>query len=118
MRQKIFAGNRFAYLTVIEYDKNAKYASWRCKCFCGKEITVRSSNLLSFKTQSCGCMSSAIRNDSFYNNKAEIKQYLNEIKHFVEQTICTCNSASRCERCVIAKKTDIIKSWIYKRWKF
>lgn len=35
--------------------KAGQHDKWKCKCRCGKETTVRSSNLVSGKTTSCGC---------------------------------------------------------------
>lgn len=32
------------------------HAQWSCVCDCGNEITVRSKNLLSGNTKSCGCL--------------------------------------------------------------
>lgn len=50
---------RFNRLTVIERDKDKKDKSrqvwWRCKCDCGKEISVRGQSLRNGNTQSCGC---------------------------------------------------------------
>jgi len=36
---------------------------WRCVCFCDNETSVNSSDLLSGKTQSCGCLRSEMRTD-------------------------------------------------------
>lgn len=55
-------GMTFGYLTVIERADdyitplNGKvYVQWLCKCICGKETIVTSSNLKSGSTVSCGC---------------------------------------------------------------
>lgn len=50
-------GKRFGNLTVIEKSNNDKSdgALWKCRCDCGKEITTRSTYLLSGDTKSCGC---------------------------------------------------------------
>lgn len=65
--QKIYPGDKFAYLTALELITGS--SKWKCKCFCGRYIMVLSTNLLRKKTKSCGCMSSAIRNDTYYANK-------------------------------------------------
>ncbi len=51
-------GQRFGKLTVIERSANSKdgKAYWKCKCDCGKETIVRSSNLRGGQVQSCGCL--------------------------------------------------------------
>lgn len=48
---------KVGYLQVIERVINNGYgtAMWKCKCICGKEIIVSSSNLINSKHKSCGC---------------------------------------------------------------
>lgn len=50
-------GDRFGSLTVIEEAGRDKYSDvlWRCVCDCGNEVTVRSVNLKTGHTVSCGC---------------------------------------------------------------
>jgi len=50
---------RFGRLTVIEpvYNQQKKMR-WLCQCECGSKVLVRSSNLLSGETKSCGCIKS------------------------------------------------------------
>lgn len=61
-RQKLTAidltGEIFEYLTVLGRDGSDTRgeAKWLCKCECGNEVTVLSSNLRTGHTQSCGCM--------------------------------------------------------------
>ena len=45
-------GQRFGRLTVLSYAGNQK---WNCKCDCGKETVVFTSNLTRNHTTSCGC---------------------------------------------------------------
>lgn len=62
-RKVVRPGKVFGRLTVIEkYDtvvrdhkRNKKVARYLCKCECGNECIVASSDLLSGGTQSCGC---------------------------------------------------------------
>ena len=55
-------GQRFGRLTVISrdedyiYQSKQRYARWKCKCDCGKIVTVRADSLKIGKTQSCGCL--------------------------------------------------------------
>jgi hypothetical protein len=79
-------GQKFSRLTVIKrVEKPAErktdhHAYWLCKCDCGEECIVRSSNLKSGNVKSCGCMSiekstkHGMRNDSIYANWCTIKQ--------------------------------------------
>lgn len=45
-------GQRFGYLTAVEYIGNSR---WRVKCDCGNETVVRIDNLKTGNTTSCGC---------------------------------------------------------------
>lgn len=47
-----YTGKTFGYLTVKCYDEASK--KWLCECKCGKTILVKSNNLLSGNTSSCG----------------------------------------------------------------
>jgi hypothetical protein len=43
-------------LIAVSYSHTAgKRAYWNCKCTCGNSITTRSENIISGKSQSCGC---------------------------------------------------------------
>ncbi|OHX28343.1 hypothetical protein Javan273_0035 [Streptococcus phage Javan273] len=57
-KTKDYTGQRFGRLVVIERLPQKPYtkANYRCKCDCGKEKTVRSSNLASGHCNSCGCI--------------------------------------------------------------
>jgi len=56
-------GKRSGKLTIIKdvgKDKNGKIL-WLCKCECGNEKEIRSDQLTSGRTQSCGCLWEEIR---------------------------------------------------------
>ncbi|MCD8189801.1 MAG: transcriptional regulator [Clostridiales bacterium] len=55
---KITPGRRFGMLTV-EADtgqRKDRYAVWRCRCDCGRELNVSTKELKSGSVQSCGCV--------------------------------------------------------------
>lgn len=55
---KDLTGRRFGWLVVLRRNgtyKDGHHAQWLCRCDCGKEINVRSSDLLSGHSVSCGC---------------------------------------------------------------
>ena len=55
-RHPITAGQKFGWLTAVEIVGRAgKTVFWKCKCDCGSYANVRSGNLSSGHTQSCGC---------------------------------------------------------------
>lgn len=57
VRLNNLVGKMFGKLSVIERGCNSKNgdAQWLCSCSCGKLCTVRSCNLVSGNTGSCGC---------------------------------------------------------------
>lgn len=52
-------GNRYGRLLVVGFAGVGvrKYALWRCRCDCGKEIVVPGNSLRKGNTRSCGCLS-------------------------------------------------------------
>ena len=56
-------GNVYGRLTVLAYaHSDKKYNKfYKCKCACGKETTVRGTNLTNRKTKSCGCYADEFR---------------------------------------------------------
>jgi len=56
-KKRDLAGQRFGRLLVL-YDTGERKNGcviWHCQCDCGCEVDVRSSNLISGRTTSCGC---------------------------------------------------------------
>ena len=55
---KDLIGKRFGRLVVIERNGLVKrhHLLWKCKCDCGNEKNVSSTNLLREATKSCGCL--------------------------------------------------------------
>lgn len=50
-------GQKFGYLTTIEPSKTKNgRAGWLCRCVCGNDTVVKTHNLISGNTKSCGCM--------------------------------------------------------------
>lgn len=58
-------GQVFGYLTVLLPIK-AKYKPlrWLCRCICGTEVSISSSNLLNNSTKSCGCKKREMHNSA------------------------------------------------------
>lgn len=51
------AGKTFGRLTVISRGPNiGRHVQWKCRCECGKETLVTSTNLVSNRSRSCGCL--------------------------------------------------------------
>lgn len=71
IHEKDLSGMKFGHLTVL-HSTSKRYSNqcvgWLCKCDCGNDIIVRSSNLLRGKTRSCGC-----------NKTSKLEEYVEEI---------------------------------------
>ena len=59
-------GERFGRLTVIDCVGTDKryHKKWKCRCDCGNEIIVLSTNLLTGQTKSCGCWRSDLAKEN------------------------------------------------------
>lgn len=64
-RKSLFGGEKFSRLTVVKLDHVTIRANGKkgervmvCICECGNTLKVRTSNLYSGNTQSCGCFHS------------------------------------------------------------
>lgn len=67
MEKAELTGERFGMLTVIEKCEATqdRYALWRCKCDCGKEVFVNTKRLKRGTITNCGCIpKNAVRNGS------------------------------------------------------
>ena len=66
-KKEDLSGKTFGLLTAIEdVGRRNKEVLWRCRCECGTIVDVRSSNLKSGNTTTCGCSK---RGKSHYNWK-------------------------------------------------
>ena len=65
---KNLIGKKYGNLTVIGLsDKmSGRKSYWYCKCDCGNEIEVRSDNLTTGNTLSCGCLKKSTRQSKPY----------------------------------------------------
>lgn len=56
-RMAKLTGERFGRLLVLAFDHTdgARHTHWLCRCDCGTELTVRTTDLRSQNTTSCGC---------------------------------------------------------------
>jgi hypothetical protein len=56
--KECIVGRTFGKLTVVSQAdtvESKRHRMWRCRCICGKEATVRTADLSSGNTKSCGC---------------------------------------------------------------
>jgi hypothetical protein len=63
-KPKSIVGKRFGRLIVTEDSggRNSKgEVLWNCCCECGNKVTVRTSNLTTSHTRSCGCLAKDVR---------------------------------------------------------
>ncbi len=86
-RLRNLTNQRFGKLVVIKRapNKGGRFTCWLCQCECGKTTTVRSGDLQSRKTTSCGCWRNQIlrsgirtthglKQHALYKNWKAIKQ--------------------------------------------
>ena len=68
-------GERFGRLTVIKDIGNTTYGKslWLCKCDCGNEKAVSSSNLKNKSIQSCGCLIKEIQTSKRFITNSDDK---------------------------------------------
>lgn len=59
---KHLPGSRFGRLVLLERAKGLN-AKWSCSCDCGNTISVYSNNVVTGKTQSCGCLHADVMRD-------------------------------------------------------
>lgn len=82
-------GKQFGNLTVIKRQGSiGDHSAWLCKCNCGNETVVTSSNLTAGHVQSCGCLIS--------KGEAKIKSILlnNSIEFKTQKTFDSCRFSS------------------------
>lgn len=65
---------RYGRLIVIYKDGQ----KWKCKCDCGNEVSVTTSNLNAGKTLSCGCLMKEINRDRLLSTKIWLKSPANK----------------------------------------
>jgi len=60
MKEKDITGMRFGRLVAIESLGVGPCwrTMWRCRCDCGREVSVYKNNLMTGHTRSCGCLRS------------------------------------------------------------
>lgn len=112
MPRKDLKGQRFNRLTVLQLDTektNKQRSYWICKCDCGKIKSIRSDQLTSGKTKSCGCLNTEKRKErmSEIGSQNTIKQDLtgqnfgywhvinraqNQNNHVAWNCICKCGT--------------------------
>lgn len=49
-------GNTYGYLTIVDIDYSKKPSIAKCECKCGNIIYVNKADVVSYHTQSCGCL--------------------------------------------------------------
>lgn len=101
-------GQKFGRLTVL-YENGRKHAEivWHCKCDCGNECDVLSSNLRNGKTQSCGCLQKERTSESrlidltgmTFGRLTVLKRMENKVKSdgsIIARWLCQCSCGNTC----------------------
>ena len=88
-------GQKFGLLTVVE-DTLKRSASgsiiWHCRCDCGKQIDVLSTNLVNPHTISCGCVPSnrGIKKGYVYGKWTVLEDKTHAYREMNEKWLCQC----------------------------
>lgn len=71
------AGQKFGDLTAIMPSGSYRYSVvWTCRCECGKSKNVRSCDLVSGNTRSCGCMTRS----KFFRMSRQLEHLLGPVR--------------------------------------
>lgn len=109
-KSKDLTGKRFGQLTVIADSQERKGGQviWLCQCDCGKTTTVRTGNLQSGNTVSCGCARNGNKNASRYG--FDVPQRLIQIYSAMKHR-CN-NQNSECFEYYGGRGIKVCKEWL------
>lgn len=136
---------QFGRLRVLEQDKsilsnkeNSYNTFWKCRCQCGKIVTVKRNSLMTGNTKSCGCLQKekVIENglasrfkknhvyldaqeailrqlyrEYFYRSKIKERQFLlslREFKALIQQNCYYCNESPKQKKCLANKEEHFL----------
>lgn len=76
---KDLTGKQFGYLTVLNKTNKRiqRKVVWECLCICGNKCEVLSTNLISGRTVSCGCLRSKIASQTRRKESPKIGEIIN-----------------------------------------
>lgn len=128
--RKNLCGQKFGYLTVIEWQGDSK---WLCECKCGNMVLVKTSNLTSGNTKSCGCYQKEQTHKATYKDlinqrfgKLQVLERVenNRFNHVCYKCRCDCGGITIVDvnnlrqgitnscGCIKSKGEMIINSWL------
>ena len=84
---KDISGERFGKLLVlIRAESIKKHTTWLCECDCGTLKIVRSSNLRTGKTASCGCMVSERAKERWLKHGRSDRKHKKQFREYTRET--------------------------------
>ena len=115
MRGCDLTGQKFSRLTVICRSKTKK-KSWLCRCDCGVESCVLTSNLIGGTTKSCGCLHKEVMRDIFikkftthgHRPTGRFTPEYNAWKHIKDRC---CNTNNKCYHIYGGRGISICERW-------
>ena len=107
MKRTNLAGQTFGYWKVQDnYIFENKQKKWLCKCRCGTPRYVNAQNLLSGKSQSCGCLPAALARERIHDLTGQtfgwlkVKERAPENRHGRVSWVCECLRCGE-DKCVV-----------------
>lgn len=91
-------GQKFGKLTVLYRDKSIicsngnRRTTWRCKCDCGNEKTIRGDALANGRTKSCGNCNNDLTGRKFDRLTALYKVGTDKVGHAIWRCACDCGN--------------------------
>ncbi|MCH1976486.1 hypothetical protein MCG01_04980 [Enterococcus hirae] len=101
---------KYGKLTILSYSKKGAYKTVICKCDCGNIKEIYLSNLVSKRTQSCGCLEK--ENQKKYNDISgnrygnikviEITDRRDKSRRIIWKCLCDCGTIFYCPSVVLS----------------
>jgi hypothetical protein len=111
---RVVPGMKFNMLTVLEHvGYQAGMKVWKCKCECGNESIVRTSNLTAGHVKSCGCLMTArIKTQMTKHNHAKRGQVSPTYKTWQAMKQRCFNKNSKSYKNYGGRRITICKRWL------
>lgn len=107
-------GMKFSMLTVLKHlGYQGRMKLWKCKCECGNESVVRTSNLSTRHIKSCGClMATRIETELTKHNHAKKRRHTPTYQTWQAMKQRCFNKNKKCYKYYGGRGITICKRWL------